>query len=279
VGFERHYHDIDISGFRADHLEFELQKIEAPACALFKTLSTNPGRSLLTEAEKDAALFFFVVQAARTPHSKEKYRRLIVDGGRTFMEALAYSPEFFNRAMAVAKRQGLVTNSVKQAWLREGVDSGHIIPHADPTQLSVGIFRLAYAILERLEGMHYTLLYSDGPDWFVCSDYPAGIFYSVSAGDVLEDPTTVENPTVQLLTSAMYMPLAYNAALAIHRLENIPTAQRANQRMVAIVNSSTISHAQRFICSTTRDFVCVLPNRELGNAEEAVKTLMQFAKE
>jgi hypothetical protein len=78
-------------------------------------------------------------------------------------------------------------------------------------------------------------------------------------------------------TDAIYMPLAHNVAVAIHRLDNVPTAQRANERMVAIVNTITISHAQRFICSPIEDFVCVLPNRQLGNAKEAVEALASFA--
>lgn len=278
VGVERNYHDIDIPGFRPDHLEGEFQKIESPACALFKTLSENPGR-LLSESEKDAALMFFVIQAARVPQSKAKYETLIVDGGHEFMEALARSPEFFNRVATVARRQGVAIEATKQEGLREAVDGGHIIPRADKTQLSVGIFRLAYAILDKLDGMHYTLWYSDSPDWFVCSDYPVGIFYSVSAGgDLLENPLALENPIVELHTKAMYMPLAYNVALVIHRNENVPTAQRANQRMVGVVNALTISHAQRFICSPTRDFVCGLPDRRLGNAREAIETILSFAR-
>jgi len=43
--------------------------------------------------------------------------------------------------------------------------------------------------------------------------------------------------------------------------------------MVAIVNAITVSYAQRFICSPTQDFVCVLPDRRLGNAQEAVIAL------
>jgi hypothetical protein len=279
VGFERHYHDINVPGFRPDHLEFEFQKIEGRACALFKTLSATPGRRLLTEDEKETVLFFFAVQAGRVPQAKDKYEKLIVDAARSFMEAFAHRPEFFSRAMAAAKRQGIEIDPIERERLIEAVDGGHIIPYADKTQVSVGILRLAYAVLDQVDGMHYTLLYSDGPDWFVCSDYPAGIFYSVTAGDTLEYPTNIENPTIQLLTKSKttYVPLAYNVALMIHQHDDRPVALTADQRMVAIVNTITISHAQRFICSPTNDFVCVLPDRRLGNAREAVEALVSFA--
>jgi hypothetical protein len=274
VGFERHYHTIDIPGFSPDHFEYVFQNIEGPACSLFKTLSANPGRSSLTESEKDTAMLFFTVQAARVPQSKEKYRNLVVDSGSSFMKQVASSPEYFEKVLSSANRQGIVKESVEQSWLRDAVESGKITVRADETQVAVGILRLANAIVEHLEGMHYTLWYSDGPDWFVCSDYPAGLFFSVSAENVLQDPTTLENPTVQLLTDTLYMPLAYNVALVIHGLDNIPTAQSANQGMVAIVNAITVSHAQQFICSRTRDFICVLPGGRLGNAQEALNTLL-----
>jgi Protein of unknown function (DUF4238) len=264
VGVERHYHDIDIPRFRPDHLEVKFQEIEGPACALFRTLSANPGRPLITDSEKESALMFFAVQAARVPQSKAKYEGLMLGGGRAFLEAMAYSPESFSRVVSVAQRYGVPIREHEQERLRETVDGGHIFPIADKTQLAVGIFRLAYAILDKLDGMHYTLWYSKGPDWFVCSDHPVGIFYSVSAdGDMLENPLALENPIVELHTDPMYMPLAHNVALVIHRRENAPIVQGVNQRMVGVVNAITISHAQRFICSPTRDFVCVLPDKRL----------------
>lgn len=228
-GFECHYHDIDIPGLPPDHLEREFQKIEGPACALFRVLSNQPGRPLLNEREKDAALLFFAVQAARVPQSKDKYKRLILNGAQTFMEALAYSPEFFERSVATAHRLGMVTDFVEQSHLREAVEGQHIVPNADMTSLSVGLWRLAYAILDKLDGKHYTLWYSDGPEWFVCSDYPVGLFYSLSVGDVLEDPTTMEKPTVEIRHKTMYMPLAYNVALVIHSIPDVPVVQKVQE--------------------------------------------------
>src|ERR1035441_582054 len=52
VGFERHYHDIEVPGFPHDHLEEFFQKYEGPACTLFRSLSTNSGRPLLTKEER-----------------------------------------------------------------------------------------------------------------------------------------------------------------------------------------------------------------------------------
>jgi hypothetical protein len=50
----------------------------------------------------------------------------------------------------------------------------------------------------------------------------------------------------------------------IHQHDNRPTALTVDQRMVAIVNAVTVSHARRFICSLTKDFVCALPDRRLA---------------
>jgi hypothetical protein len=276
VGFQRHYHTISVAGFRPDHLEGIFRNIEEPACALFKTLSASPGHSL-TESEKDVALLFFSIQAARIPQSRDKYASLMLDCGDRFMKEVAHSPKFFEQVMASAARQGLVIDKVEQGLLRKAIVNGHIKPFVDKNQSAVGIFRLAESILDAIDGMHYTLWYSDGPDWFVCSDYPVGLFYSISAEDPLS-PKSVETPTVRLLSDAIYMPLAHNVALVVHRHDNIPTAQRANQQMVAIVNAITVSHARRFICSMTPDFRCVLPNRELGNAKDAIETLKNFDK-
>lgn len=275
VGFQRHYHTIDIAGFAPDHLESIFQNIEEPACALFKTLSASPGHSL-TESEKDVALLFFSIQAARIPQSRDKYTKLMVDCGDRFMKEVAHSPEFFEKVMASAARQGLVVAKVERGPLQEAVDGRHIKPFISKNQSAVGICRLAESILDVIDGMHYTLWYSDGPDWFVCSDYPVGLFYSISAENALEDPASVETPIVQLLTNTIYMPLAHNVTLVVHHNDAVPTAQRANRRMVAIVNTITISHARRFVCSMTSDFTCVLPNRELGNAKDAIETLKRF---
>jgi hypothetical protein len=275
IGFERHYHTINVSNLGPDHLEAIFQKIESPACALFKVLSENPGHELL-ESEKDTLLMFFSVQAARVPQSREKYNTLMLDRGRAFMEEVAHSHEFFERVMTVAARHGVEVDSFSQEGLRDAVDGGHVFPVVDRTQSAVGIFRLAEAILDALDGMHYTLWYSDGAV-FVCSDYPVGLFYRLSGDDLLDDPMSVGTPTLTMLADTIFMPLCRNVAVAFHRVEGIPTAQRANERMVAIVNSITISHAQRFICSPSGDFVCVLPDGSLGNAKQGVEAVMSFA--
>lgn len=178
VGFQRHYHTIDIAGFAPDYLESAFQNIEEPACALFKTLAASPGRSL-AESEKDVALLFFSIQAARVPQSRDKYTDLMVYCGDRFMKEVAHSPEFFEKAFSSAARHGLVIDKAEQGELRKAVDSGHIKPVVDNNQSAVGIFRLAEGILDAIDGMHYTLWYSDGPDSFVCSDYPVGLSYSL----------------------------------------------------------------------------------------------------
>lgn len=274
-GFERHYHDINVAGLRPDHLEFEFQKIEEPACSLFKTLSANPGRPFVSEEELETAVLFLAIQAARVPQAAETYKTILADSGQAFMEKVAHSPEFFDKVTTTARQMGVLTESADQQKLREAVDGGHTTVHVDKTHVSIGILRLAYAILDRINNWHCTLWYADGPHWFVCSDYPVGVRYSVSVDDILE-PSALENPTIELLNSPVYMPLAYNVALVVHQNENVPVTQRANERMVAIVNSITIAYAERFICSPTRDFKCVLPNREIGNASDAVATLRSF---
>lgn len=275
VGFERHYHTIDVPDLRPDHLEGIFQKIESPACALFKKLSETPGHELL-ESEKDTLLMFFSTQAARLPQSRKTYNNLMLDCGRAFMEETARSPEFFDTVMAIAQRHGVETDSFTQEQLREAVDGGHIFPIVDRTQSAVGIFRLTEAILDALDGMNYSIWYSDDAT-FVCSDYPVGMFYRLSVDDQPTNPVILRTPKIKMLTSTIFMPLSRRVAVAFHRFKGIPVAQRANERMVAIVNSVTISHAQRFICSPTADFVCVLPGGRLGNAKQALETLMSFA--
>jgi Protein of unknown function (DUF4238) len=277
VGFERNYHDIDVPGFRPDHLEEFFQKFEGPACALFRMLSANPGRSLLTEEERETVASFVAVQAARVPQAKKKYERLVHDSRSAFVEEMASSSTFFDRAMAAAKRHGVEIDSGGQSRLLEALQGGHIIPQAHKTEASVGILRLALAIADRLNGMHYSLLYSDGPDWFVCSDYPVGLFYSLTVPhDLFESERNIEWPTLEPFEKTIYMPLAYNVAIAIHRSENRATAMLADKVMVARVNSIVVGFSQRFICSATPDFTCILPSKELGNAKDTIAVLRRF---
>lgn len=275
-GFQRHYHTISVEGLAPDHLETVFQKIEGPACALFKTLSENPGR-LLTESDKDALLMFFCTQVARLPQSKKNYESFVLDNARIFMQEVADSETFFQEVTATAAKHGIEVESGSAAHerLREAVDGGHIFPYVGKNQSAVGMFRLAEAILDVLDGMHYTLWYADGES-FVCSDYPVGLRYSLSADNPLRDPLSVEIPKVAVLTSSVFMPLAHNVAIVFHRGEGIPMAQRANERMVAIVNAITVAHAQRFIYSIDGDFVCVLPNRQIGDAKQTIEAVMSL---
>jgi hypothetical protein len=123
--------------------------------------------------------------------------------------------------------------------------------------------------------MKVTLWITSGPDWFICSDHPVALFYTMS-GDVFVDPMALENPRVELFADSIYMPIAKNVALVMHRLSDVPPAQPAHQQMVALVNTMTIMQAQRNIFSCTEDFICRLPSGAIGNARQSIEALQSF---
>lgn len=276
VGFEKHYHTVDIPDVAPDHLETVFsEEFETAACALFRTLGANPGRKFETEEELETALKFLSLQAARVPRSKSKYQQLIVNHGVEFMNKLAYSPEFFQEVAALAPRASMFEDSVEQSSLKEAIQSGAIKVVADKTSLAVGILRLTGAIFDRVGLMRCTLWYAEGPDWFVCSDHPAALPYTLS-GNPLDDPTALIDPRVELLTDLIFMPLARNVALVLHKELNVPSVQRATSGMVAVVNAATVTLAQRFICSPGPDFICRLPGGRVGNAHETIRCLQEL---
>ena len=57
-----------------------------------------------------------------------------------------------------------------------------------------------------------------------------------------------------------------------------PSADQELRDLVGVVNASTIALAQRFIFSPTADFICFLPGRRLGNAPEAIASLLSFVE-
>jgi hypothetical protein len=91
VGFERHYHDIDVPGFPPDYLETYFGQHEGAATALFHTLSANPGRALETEEERENLTMFLALQAARVPQSKRKYETLVHESRKADANDIATS--------------------------------------------------------------------------------------------------------------------------------------------------------------------------------------------
>lgn len=278
VGFEKHYHDIDVPGFPPDHLETFFGQYEGRACALFRTLSANPGRSLLTDEERETLTAFLALQAARVPQAKRKYEKLVLDSRGADANDVVNSPQAFDTFLSVAEKYGIEVAPDFQSKLLEGLRGGHIFPVVHRTEASVGILRLTHAILDELDGMHYSLLYSDGPDWFVCSDYPVALHYELSIpDDLFERQKNIEWPKLKPINSSIYMPLAYNVAVMIHRFQDRPTALRADHYMVSLVNSLTVSYAERFICSPAPDFTLLLPgSKRIGNAADAAAVLRSF---
>lgn len=278
VGIEKHYHDIDVPGFAPDHLEQIFEQYEGRACALFRTLSANPGRSLATREEMETLAAFLALQAARVPQAKRKYEKLVFDSRGADANDVVSSPQAFETFLSVAEQYGIEVPSDYQSKLLEGLRGGHIFPVVHKTEASVGILRLIHAILDQLDGMHYSLLYSDGPDWFVCSDYPVSLHYELPIPDGLfERQKNIEWPKLKPINTSIYMPLAYNLAVVVHRFQDHPTAFRADQFMVSLVNSLTVSYAERFICSPTPDFTVLLPGgKQIGNAADAAAVLRNF---
>jgi len=183
TGFEKHYHDIDAPGISPDQLEVFFQKFEGPACALFRILSANQGRALVSQKERETLTEFLALQAARVPQGKRKYEKLALDSRIADATEFATSPLAFERFMSVARRHGIEVPPDFQSKLLEGLQNGHIFPVVNKTDASLGILRLANAIVDQLKGMYYSLLYAEGPDWFVCSDYPVAIYYKISVPD------------------------------------------------------------------------------------------------
>src|SRR5260370_3193141 len=272
-GFENHYHTIEMPGLAPDHLESLFEKYELPASNLFKDLSANPGRPFRSEEELHTAAMFFALQAARLPQSKNKYEKWVVKDGTEFMNKVAHSNEFRQRLKVEA---GITISQGEQEELRKAVESGEIIVSADKNHVNVGMFWLTEAFLTAIDGMYWTLLYSKGPDWFVCSDHPVGVFYRLS-GSVHDQPSVGWIPTIELLTNMhhLYVPLAYNVALVLHKEDYVKDAVCAHHRMVGVVNCLTVVKAKRFICSPGADFICRLPDGRLGNAKETIETLQR----
>jgi len=268
VAFERNYNSIEVEGLRKDHLEGVFgERFESPACDLFKTLSDRPGRPFLSEDEIVIAMKFLALQAARVPRSRAKYEEMVVRNGKDFLHKLATSPEFHQEVARAAADLG--DDFLSQDDVQKLVGSGELQTVADKTSLSIGILRLTVAILEEIATMRATLWYADGPDWFVCSDHPVALFYDM-AGDIFEDPFALEWPKVRLRTDPIYMPIARNVALVLHRIPNVPSVQRALREMVSLVNILTMSQAMRGVFSPTPDFVCTLQGGASGRAQQGI---------
>jgi hypothetical protein len=227
---------------------------------------------------KGNAYGLLALQAARVPQAKGKYEKLVFDSRSADANDVVNSPQAFDTFLSVAEKYGIQVGSDFQSKLLEGLRDGHIFPVVHKTEASVGILRLTHAILDQLDGMHYSLLYSDGPDWFVCSDYPVALHYELSVpDDLFERQRNIEWPKLKPIGSSIYMPLAYNVAAMIHRFQDRPTALRADRYMVSLVNSLTVSYAERFICSPTPDFTLLLPGgKQIGNAADAATVLKGF---
>jgi hypothetical protein len=248
---------------------------EAPACALFRELSMNPGRPFLSEDELVVACNFLALQAARVPLSKQRYEEMIVQNGREFLRRLATSPEFHQEVACACASAGV--GFLSQEEVRDLIDSEQVQTVANKNALAVSILRLTVAVYEQIAPMRATLWYADGPDWFVCSDHPVALFYSM-LGNIFENPLALEWPQVRLLTDMIYMPIARNVALVLHQIPNVPNVQRALPEMVGLVNILTISQARRAAFSSAPDFVCTLDGGKLGNAQQGIREIRRVRR-
>jgi hypothetical protein len=200
---------------------------------------------------------------------------MIVQNGNGFLHKLATSPEFHQEVARAAAAELGDKDFLSQEDVQKLVAGGELQTVAEKSGLSIGILRLTVTILEEIATMRATLWYADGPDWFVCSDHPVALFYSME-GNIFEDSSALEWPKVHLLTDSIYMPISRNVALVLHRIPNVPTVQRALREMVGLVNIFTMSQAQRGVFSPTPDFVCNLQGGVLGNAQQGIAELRKL---
>lgn len=249
VGGVRDFNRIDAQGIDQNILESELAKFESQADAELKHLRKSLEFSGKT---RDVILNLIALLAVRSPEGREHMRKFEAEVIERLMSLTLHSKERWESQISKARIDGVdLPGDIKYEDMKEFFDSKQYkIEVAREHHIHMEMVQVE-AVVPWLFRRNWTLLLAtdrDGP--FITSDRPVNLSW--------KDPMSVpplyrHSPGFGLTGTEVYFPVSQDLAL-LGEFDSVDRTIRANERLVAMLNSKTLYSFYNHIYAPTLRF-------------------------
>lgn len=248
TGFESFLYTVKLPGYSPNYFENWLANVvEGPADRILDWIRDH---KQVPEGEEFGRLMVYVaIQTVRIPALRKSISQFLDDSGKSMLRMLLGTPERW--AAHVEKLRAAGKTLPKEAdydSLKKFIDSDDFQIEATPELFVKNIIELSKAIVPYLLERTWSLwIAKEGTGEFVCSDRPVAL-------NSLRPLPPWTGPGHALKGTVITIPISSQMALE-GRFEGESRVERADSKMIAVINGCTVRSAERFIYSINEDFL------------------------
>lgn len=274
VGFQKHLYSIELPGSGSDVIEDVFAEVERHVAPIIRNIC----HSQKLPDDKIAyswLINYIALLAERTPIRLEHFTKPIKDISKILSQMIVSTPERFEATMQSMKRKGMEVNgTVSYEEMRDFVlEEKYTISVDNNTRIST-LMNAIDAIIPYLGARNWVVVYSP-PEIgdFICSDNPVSLHWITQ-----EDRGIWSSPGHGCMETEVSVPLSSRIML-LGRFEDVPpNIVITSKENLAILNSFTGMHSDRFIYSKNNDFLWFKKDQSVGNVDDFKQMIFEKVK-
>lgn len=261
VGYQKNLYRIDLPDTEPDIIEDVFAEVENSVAPIIKEICISH-KIPEKDEEYNWLINYIALLAERTPERLEHFTKPIKDITKIISQMMLATPERFEVIKQNMKSDGIeIDDDVSYKELKEFVlEEKYTLSVDNNTRINI-LFKAIDAIIPYLGARNWAVAYSP-PEIgdFICSDNPVSLHWTKD-----KDRGIWSSPGHGLLETEVSIPLSSRIML-LGRFEEIPEfIIISSKENLAILNSYTGLHSERFIFSRENDFLWYTRDHIIGN--------------
>ena len=246
TGFQNDFHTVTAEGVAPDFLETEiLAKIEARVAPTIKLVLEN--RTIPTGGAYTDLMYFISLMMVKTPRARGVSNYSVDWLNKLMLRQALLTEERWNELKASMREDKMgIDDDVSYEKMKKSVDEDRFTVTVDQNWTLAAMMEGAEAVLSCLVDRKWSLLTStDGG--FISSDYPATCSFVKPFPAMWSPAPCVPYTEVQFAMS--------DEVTLIGSLDAPSDSLELKLEQVAFYNSRTLTHVDRFVYSTRKEFL------------------------
>ncbi|RPE10552.1 DUF4238 domain-containing protein [Paenibacillus polymyxa] len=271
VGYEKKLYNVNLPNTQPDVMEDIFKVIEDAAAPIIKKICKNH-RIPENDEDYNWLINYIALLSQRTPARMNHSIMPLEEISHLYAQMIVASPEHYESIKQSMKNAGEEVNeNVSYEELKEFVSGNkYNISFDNNTRVKL-LLDAVDAILHPLGARNWTVAYSS-PEVgdFICSDNPVSLHWTIQ-----KDRGIWSSPGHGLLNTEVSVPLSSRITL-LGRFEEMPPFYNVSSKEnLAILNSYTGLHSDRFVFSKQNDFLWYKQDNTVGNVTDFKKLILQ----
>ena len=274
VGYQKNFYQVELPDVEPDAIEDVFAYVEKNVAPIIKEVCDSQKIPDGTK-EYNWLINYLALLAERTPTRREVFTKPMQDMTKILSHMILATPKRFESIKHEMKADGVECNdNVSYEDLRKFIFEGNYTISFDNNTHVNNLLTATDAIIPPLGDRNWTVTYLP-PEVgdFICSDNPVSLHWIKQ-----KDRGFWSTPCHGLMETEVSVPLSSRIMLRGRFEESPPKFVISSKRDLAVLNSYTGMHADRFIYSSENDFLWYKRDDSVGNIADFKQLILEKGK-